>query len=420
MNVRLKSVFLVSLACLSAAALAYELHNLMVDYMLPILDRRIGFVADFQFFHDGAVRVLRSPDNLYGGNTENGYLLIESGSRIDYGYPPPAVLLFVPLAFLSLPWAFMAFFVINLAGVVLAVFFLRRLVDPEGRQGWLFWLAAGLIVLSTGPSYVTYAFGQVNVIVLYLCLLYLLAIRGDHNLLAGMCLAAGFWLKFYPVFLLSLAPLEKHPIRLLSWSLGWIAMLPLLCSPFLPLPLYIKYFGEIYPALAEQTSAHVYNQSIQAFLMRLSLGDWGLADWGPILTTQSAIWNNNAVMLVLMTVVGWRYYVKRDEFFRAYFSLMAIIPAVVTYGWGGTYMLALPLLVLLLVHGIRGGWMAWFIFSIVWLAFLLPSYRPLLSLLPADGWSAFFYYSRYLFLTLFAVLYINRRAVFFPMATGVP
>ena len=399
---------------MSLAALGYEFHHLARDYVGPLFKGSADFVDDFQFFYEGACRVLQSPGLLYEGNTSHGYLFLKSGARCDYGYPPPAVLFFLPLALLPLRWAFAVFMLCSVVLTGMGVQIIRGLLDDGdhdrlGRGGW------GIItimVLSLGPVYVTLAFGQVNALVLTLSLGYLWAVKKGRCLLAGVLMAVGFWLKFYPLFLLVLAPFEKHPIRLLTASLASIAMLPILLSPILPLHLYIHYFQTVYPGLAEQTAPHIYNQSWIGLLTRWCGPAAAYFSWGPVLIDPEVRMINNLLQVVLFGWIAWGYSRSRNHSLLCYACVMAVTPTVVTYGWGGTYMLALPLLLLAWIRLLSGEAWGCLGFLVLLVLFILPSYRPLDWVAWRGGIVEQIYYSRYLMATLVLVLVVIYREAF--------
>ncbi|MBN1270298.1 MAG: DUF2029 domain-containing protein [Kiritimatiellae bacterium] len=373
-----RSLFPVVVLLVSLAALGYEVHNLVFDYVVPLARGQFAFFADFQFFCEGAQRFLSDPKQLYEGNTRDGFLMIESATRIDYGYPPPAVLWFVPLALLPMAWAFALFTLFSVMLVVLSVLLFRRLYREGGGRpesaGW--WVLAGVVVLSLGSTYVTLIFGQVNAIVLLLCLGYVFFVRKGAYGIAGVLMAVGFWLKFYPVFLLVLAPFERRPLRLLLCSGAAIVLLPLVLSPILPLSLYARYFREVYPALAGQTAPHVYNQSLTAYLTRWALPRDMLFNWGPVLVQRWILRVNHLATLGVLGWLAYRYHKTRQSPLLYYACVMAAVPLLVTYGWGGTYLLGVPLFLLLFKRASGARSWAWPVLGIALAALLLPAYRP--------------------------------------------
>ena len=406
--------FLLLVLILSSLALFYEVHHLVRDYVGPLFKGSTDFVDDFQFFYEAAVRVLQSPDLLYEGNTAHGFLFIESGARYDYGYPPPAVLFFLPLALLPLRWAFAVFIVCSILLVVLGVRLIRELLD-EGDVAGLgrgFWRVITVTVLSLGSVYVTLAFGQVNALVLMLSLGYVWAVKKERYLTAGVLMGFGFWLKFYPLFLLVLAPLEKRPLRLLLASALSMAALPLLLSPLLPLDLYLHYFQVIYPGLADQTAPHVYNQSWIGLFTRWAGPKDDYFSWGPVLIDPEVTLINSLFQVVLFGWIAWGYCRNRARKFFYYACVMAVTPMVVTYGWGGTYMLAIPLLLLAWVRLMEHGAWGCAGFLLLLAAFTVPAYRPLDVIAWSGGVVEQVYYSRYLLAVLVLLAGMVHRDAF--------
>lgn len=388
------------------AALVYEGWNIVVDYVRPIWAEKFGFIADFQFFYEGAQRFLEDPYLLYEGNTHDGFLLIEREGRIDYGYPPPAVLLFVPFAFLSIRAAYLAFTVFSVVLTALCVVLFKWLYDwNRKRSVWgLKWWAILAFVFASGTTYVTYIFGQVNAVVLILCLMYVACILDERFILAGFIVGVGFWLKFYPVFLLALAPFEKRPIRLISSSALSIVLIPLILQPILPLELYRRYFFEVYPGLADQTAPHIYNQSVIGWLTRFVEPLSMYYNWGPLLVDARV---KVANLLAMAAVFGWimvGYYRHRERKLLHYACILAASPIVVTYGWGGTYMLALPLVMLAMHSLFERSWVYALLVPFMAVLFIIPAYRPFDLGDQLGAVASHLYYNRYLFVTALLLL----------------
>lgn len=397
----MRKFMLILTLCLCAAASVYEGWNIVVDYVRPIWAEKFGFIADFQFFYEGAQRFLEDPYLLYEGNTRDGFLLIESEGRIDYGYPPPAVLLFVPFAFLSLPAAYLVFTLFSSLLTLLCVLLFKWLHDwDRKRSGWsLEWWTIIAFAFASGTTYVTYVFGQVNAVMLILCLMYIACILDERFVLAGFIVGVGFWLKFYPVFLLALAPFEKRPVRLISSSVLSIVLIPLILQPILPLELYRRYFFEVYPGLAAQTAPHVYNQSVIGWLTRFIEPRSLYYNWGPLLVDARVKWAN---LFVMVAVFGWimaGYYRHRERKLLHYACILAAAPMVVTYGWGGTYMLALPLIILAMIALGERSWAYALLVPVLAVVFIIPAYRPFDLGDQLGPVASHLYYNRYLFVT---------------------
>ncbi len=379
-----------------------EMRNLIRDYVGPALRGERPFINDFQFFYDGAQRFLTDAFLLYRVNTRAGFLLIEWDRRVDYGYPPPAVLLFVPFAMISLPVSYAFFMFFSLMFMPLCVWLIELLRDweldhktaPKGF-GWM----ALFFGWASGMTYVTLAFGQVNVWVLLICLLYIACVMDRRYVAAGLLMGIGFWLKFYPVFMLSLAIFEKKPIRILLACAMGILLIPVALQIVLPLELYVEYFRDIYPGLAGQTSPHIYNQSVVAWLTRFLVPDSMFLDWGPLVVEPGVRILSGVIMVLAVAAVAASYWKYRQSVFFHYAAIMAVVPMVVTYGWGGTYMLAMPLILLEL-----GAWMhqwlwGWLGALVVVAAFIVPAYKPFEPAGPGGAVIAHVLHNRYLYLT---------------------
>lgn len=401
------AIAIVLLVALCLSAWGVELRNLAHDYVMPAVHGQRGFINDFQFFYEGAQRFLTDPLLLYRVNTNDGFLLIEWDRRVDYGYPPPAVLLFVPFALISLPWSYASFIVLSLLLVPICVWLIELLREWEGERaraprgfGWF----ALCFSMACGMTYVTLAFGQVNVWVLLLCLLYMACVMDGRYLAAGVVMGLGFWLKFYPIFLLALAPFEKKPFRLILSGLLGVVLVPAALQVVLPLELYIEYFRDIYPGLAGQTSPHIYNQSVVAWLSRFLVPHEMFFDWGPLVVEPSVRVLSALAMLSSVGAVALSYWRHRSHTFFHYAAMLAVVPMSVTYGWGGTYLLALPLIVLEMGTWTRRWRWAWIPVALIAVALIVPSYRPYPEWTWGRDGAAHVFYNRYLYLTLLVLV----------------
>lgn len=393
-------------ACLVAWGL--ELRNLARDYIAPALRGERSFIADFQFFYEGAQRFLTDPLLLYRVNTRDGFLLIEWNRRVDYGYPPPAVLLFVPFALVSLPLSYAVFTLGNILLVPVCVWLMVLLREWERPRemappgfGWL----SLAFAWASGMTYVTLAFGQVNVWVLLICLLYMACVMDGRYVSAGVLVGLGFWLKFYPIFLLALAPFEKRPFRLLAAGALGVLLVPAALQAVLPLELYAEYFRDIYPGLAGQTSPHIYNQSVVAWLTRFLLPGPMILDWGPVVVEPGIRILSGILMVLGVGGVAASYRKCRQAVFFHYAAMLAVVPMVVTYGWGGTYLLALPLILLELGAWFHGyPWAGWLAGALVMAAYIVSAYKPFGGDWPGGDIAAHLFHNRYLYLTLLILL----------------
>lgn len=125
-------------------------------------------------------------------------------------YPPPALLLFAPLAALSYSEAALLLLLVNSALLVaLEVALFNRFLRSLPAGGW-FWLGLGVLCLHYGFVR-TLLNGQVNLLVLGLILVAWDALGERRRpVLAGLALALAILLKTYPALLLALLLLRRE------------------------------------------------------------------------------------------------------------------------------------------------------------------------------------------------------------------
>lgn len=383
------------LASVAAALLCYEIPTLLTAVLWPLWNNRNALQTDFHYYYEAAERF-----------SSNRHLLYALGDDViaGFAYPPPAIVPFVALTRLPLGAALVTLTIASYAALIIAV---RQWCGYLRGQGVAIdrrTLAAIIVIaLAFGPTYMNAIFGQVNAFVLasavaYVCLL-------SRPAAAGSLLALGVWLKIYPAFLAVIALWDRRAWRALAWALATAVLIALVLLPLLSPDTYRTFASAVLPTRIDKTAIHVTNQSLAAFLERFRYAPELFLNW----TGQQAIAVSASVRIVntLLAVAGvgyfWRRFAARGAHPAAAAGVMAMVAVVAPLGWGHTYVMALPLVILQLIALKTARPVKAALICACVAAFLMPAGRHL----PVDwapAWLQNLVYSRYLIATMILCL----------------
>lgn len=331
--------------------------------------------SDFAIYHRAAARMAADPDTLYRESTK--------GQPEDWIYPPPAILLVLPFLNLEIPAAFTLWMAVVYGALAGSGIVWSRLAQDTGPP----WKPV-LLFTALAPGFHAAKNGQMDPLVLLLCLGYLLALERRRPALAGILLAAGMWIKIYPAVLLVVALFHpRSRTAVISFAVAALAI-PVLALPAVPPGVEVRYFFEYLPAVARNTEPHIYNQSLTGFLSRQSLGPFpAVFDSWAIVPVAAA--HKAASGLLLAAAIGmvlWR--IRRRGWTARVpdaFLLMAAVPAASPLGWCHAYVYALPAVAWCLASKQSRVWIAGAAAAVL---FCVPGYRVLpLSFLPDLLWN---------------------------------
>ncbi len=371
--------------------LAYEGWTLTGSVWLPLLANPHALQTDFHYYYDAAVRFSSDRSRLY---------LASDDVIAGFAYPPPAIIPFMWLAKWPLGTALLAFSLTSYAVLIGALQQWIRFLRREGLQIDRAANAALMIVaIALGPTYMNAIFGQVNAFVLAAAVVFA-TMSAAASLEAGVALALGIWLKIYPALLAAIALWERRSWRALGWALVVLVIIVFVLLPVVPLDAYATFIVQVLPARADKTAIHITNQSLVACVERFAYPPETFLNW----TGEQAVTVNAAVRVLngIVAAIGVAWCAmrsRRGEHAAAIASLVALIAVVAPLGWGHTYVMVLPLVVLRLAE-IRNA-AAFKTAAVVAcvLALSLPAGRHFpLDQLP--GWLQIIFYSRYLIATV--------------------
>lgn len=346
--------------------------------------------SDYVLFYKAAARFAADPMTVYPPEarfTLDGYL-----------YPPPSILLFLPLLLGSLDQAFLAANVVVLGcGLAGSLMWLRLVREdhalPRDRLAALVVLG---LAMAAGPMLAVRT-GQVDTIILLLCAAPVWLARRGWPKAAGALIAVGCWIKIYPVLMLFwLACRPEWRAMLAGFVLAAVAV-PLLSLAVVPAELYLDYFRNQLPAMSGRAIVNIDNQSLAAVVVR---GGSSIEDYTRLFTALPLPgWFRGGIVLLMLSGMGavvLRVRCCGAPALTVASWAMALACLVAPLGWGHTYCLLLPLFIETLRLALARrtvGEIA--LIGGCYLALLLPAHHRLAidTLLP--GWAAQLFYARY-------------------------
>lgn len=382
------------LAGASMLLLIYEASTLVGSVVRPLLANPQAIQTDFHYYYEAAVRFWARRGELYNPNDH-----VIAG----FAYPPPAILPFVWLSGWPLGTAFLAFTIASYLVLFVAMQQWIKLLKRHGAGvDRSTTIALMLIAFALGPTYMNAIFGQVNGFVLATAVAFV-SLAPSAFLEAGILLALGTWLKVYPIILAAVGLWDRRTWRALGSAIVAAMAIALVVLLIVPPVNFGTFFFEVLPSRLDKTAIHISNQSLVAFVERFRYPSQQFLSWtGEQAVTVSAgvrILNLAAAAAVMLWL--WRRARRHAEpppMLAA--TLMALIAVIAPLGWGHTYMMVLPLVVLqLLAMRDAPPLAAVAIFACI-LALMIPAGRRFTFVEGAPDFVLNLIYSRYLLATL--------------------
>ena len=328
------------LASVAFALLCYEIPTLVTAVLLPLWNDRNALQTDFHYYYEAAQRF-----------AAGGPLYLPSDDVIaGFTYPPPAIVPFVALSKLPLGAAFLLMTLASYAALSIAI---RLWCGYLRRQGTAITpsteIAVTAIAIALGPSYMNVMIGQVNAFVLLTAVSSIVLLHQPAA--SGSVLALGIWLKLYPAFLAVVGLWDRRAWQAFALTIAAALVIAIVLLPLLPMATYRTFVIDVLPARLDKTAIHITNQSFSAFLERFYYPPELFLNW----TGQQAVTVGRGVRAIntWLMVVGvgyfWRRFGAHGASAGAAAGVMAMIAVVAPLGWGHSYVMVLPLVVLQLL-----------------------------------------------------------------------
>ncbi|MBT2187754.1 glycosyltransferase family 87 protein [Sphingobium nicotianae] len=359
--------------------------------------------SDFWVFHLAVKRVLADPATLY----HDYHGIVGSAERLlGFLYPPPSIAMLLPLGlgtpeqgYAVLRWG-------ALFAVIGALWIWMRMLAREGvaTPPMLTRIALVLLALVTGPVF-TCRHGQVDTLVLFIIvggMTLAWQTNGRLRALGGAVLAFGAWVKIYPVLILvGLLFDGKRRVAVFAGFAAGGVLVALLAAMVFPLQVWIDFFRDMLPVMAQRTIINVDNQSLSADIVRLWVPHAQVMSSFDAVVVPAPVRLGVALLgLAIIAAMQWRVVRTGAPSLIVAASVMAVISLIAPLGWGHSYAYVLPLMVMVAAQAIAGRRWLWLgIAALAWIAITVPAHRQLGF---ADWSSPLWHlvYSRYALATL--------------------
>ena len=374
--------------------LVYQLYTLGFRVLLPLLGNPNILQTDFHYYYDAAVRFSQDRTRLY---------LATDDYIAGFAYPPLAILPFLLLSHLPLGVALLILTVASYAALVAAVWLWCKYLREHGVPiDGATMRAVVLVALALGPTYMNAIFGQVNALVLLTCVAFL-TLAATRPIAAGVLLAFGMWLKIYPIVMIAVGSWSPRRWKAIAFAGLAAVVLLVIALPIVPLSSHQAFVSSVLPARFDKTAIHVVNQSLVAFVERFQVPPERYLQW----TGEEAItvsppvrllnWGFAAAALLYL----WMRAKAGADVSRVTSdaALMALVAMVAPLGWGHTYMLVVPLVILRLAMIAQAGTLRAIVIFCCVGALMVPAGRLFPFTADWPAWLQNLLYSRYLLAT---------------------
>jgi hypothetical protein len=314
------------------------------------------------------------PELLYSDPENEGTPILLLNRNVFHPYPPPAALLFrlfslIPFQYSYAIWSFSIYGLI-----VCACLLFTRCLKKELRVVRVGEWFPYILCISAAPSFLDSSFGNVNSLVLLLCVVFVYFFSHRKLILAGIVLSVAFWLKLYPaLLLLALIKTDKKASLIGGFSAG-VAVIFVISLFFVPFSVFKEFFLEIIPAYSGQTITHIFNQSLIPAILRI-IGTYNFFSYDYILIPVVIRMVTSILILSALTVYfyfNWRYKISSTLFIA---GLCNFIPLITTIGWGYTFVMLYPTLIYLYYLGIMKTKVQSFLYLLCWCGLAIPCYH---------------------------------------------
>lgn len=263
-----------------------------------------------------------------------------------YKYPPLYGMVFIPLAGYAEMELLRIYRVIDVVLLVWTAVIWLHIIKPR-QWGW--WLGALLISVNLNPVLETLKYGQIDVVVLWLCSIIYWCLYYDYDDIAGWLVAFLISIKMYPALFFIWFLLKRRWYAVRGTIIGGI-VLNLLAMAVVGWHEYYTFVFAVLPIIGG-TTAYVENQTIAAFVARLVAPSYPLAPftdplWAPLTTLISLM------VLVGLCVVAAKTVPVRHPAYALQYGLVVMMTALaIPVAWIGYQVPLWLVLIVVLWYG---------------------------------------------------------------------
>ena len=247
-----------------------------------------------------------------------------------YKYPPLYGMLFIPLAGFNEMDLLRIYRVIDIGLLICTAVIWLHIIKPR-QWGW--WLGALLIGVNLNPVLETLKYGQIDIVVVWLCSIIYWCLYYEHDDVAGWLVAFLISIKMYPALFLIWFVLKRRWSAVRGTIIGGI-VLNLLAMTVVGWHEYYTFVFAVLPIIGG-TTAYVENQTIAAFVARLVAPSYPLAPLSDT-TFVSVTTLVSLIVLVLLFVVAAKPVPPRDPVYALQFGIVVMMTALaIPVAWIG-------------------------------------------------------------------------------------
>jgi hypothetical protein len=395
---------------ITIAATALFVRNIYVlecEKTLPLFRKHDHFILDFEYFYDMGKQSVTAPVQLYSDPEHEGTPVLLLNRNVFHPYPPPAALFFRLFSLIPFKYSYALWSICIYGLVLLSLMIFTNCLKTEFHIGKKTMGFPFILCLSAAPSFLDASFGNVNSVVLLLCVVFVWLFNRQRLFSAGIVLSFAFWMKLYPALLmLSLIKTNKKTSLIYGFSIG-AAVIPAISLFFLPVQVFKEFFLEIVPAYSGQTITHIFNQSLIPALLRI-IGTDSRLSYDYILIPAVIRIISSSILLLFLSLFcyfNWKYKASSTVFIA---GLCSFIPLVTPIGWGYTFVLLYPSFVYLYYRGIMKTKVQWLLYLLCWFGLAIPSYHRIEQYNIPET-IKMFYYSRYTIAAILITILLMQR-----------
>jgi hypothetical protein len=321
------------------------------------------------------LRSTTCPAQLYSDQENEGTPILLLNRNVFHPYPPPASLFFRIFSLLSFKYAYAIWSLCIYGLIISALLIFTKSLEKESRGNKSTIWFPFLLCISAAPSSLDASFGNVNSLVLLLCVVYIWLFNNKKLTCAGLVLSAAFWLKLYPALLILTLIKTDKKISLIGGFSAGVVLVFILSLFFIPMQVFKEFFLEIVPAYSGQTITHVFNQSLLPAILRLFSSTRMCFTYDYILIPAALRIVTSVLIIILLIVyclLNWKYRTPSTIFFA---GLCNFIPLITPIGWGYTFVMLYPSYIILYNRGIMKGKIQTLLYIFCWCGMTTPCYH---------------------------------------------
>lgn len=230
-------------------------------------------------------------------------------------HPPTLIPILIPLSLFDYQISASLWLIFSLLALVGSVFLLSSLLGGESK--WTRPLFVFLFLISADPIRRELIVGQYSILILFLILLFVYALRKGRFRLAGVCLGLSFTIKLFGVFLFAYLFFTRKWLVLL-YSLVTYAVFFLISLGLLGFETIVYYFSSVVPKVKEIYAVSCSNISLTTIGNRLFVGTDSSALEGtnidPLMYLPKLSSGTSVLIASVLIFTCFRIILKREKF----------------------------------------------------------------------------------------------------------